>query len=101
MMDLVADADAGLLQPEEVAGEPAVEDLAHVDVAELALEPAEEALGLGAVAVDVAAGELVERLAAARDAEPDRLGEVGVEQEIADHALRVDPVVIAPQVGLV
>src|SRR4051812_36721877 len=101
VMDLIADAVAGLLQAAEVAGEPAIEDLAHVDVAELAVEPAEPSFGLGAVAVDVAAGDLVERFAAVRDAEPDRAREVGVEHEVADDPLRVDPVVVGTQVRLV
>src|ERR1700677_3323951 len=70
LMNLITDAAAGLLQAAQVAAHAAVEDLADVDVAELAVEPAQAALGLGAVTVNVAARDLVDRLAAARDAEP-------------------------------
>ena len=74
-LNLLADAEAGGLDAVEEREQPALEDLADVDVAQLAVEPAQQALGLAGVLVVVAAGDLLERLAAAGDAEPDRPGE--------------------------
>ena len=87
--------------PSRNGEQAALEDLADVDVAQLAVEPAQQPLGFGGVLVVVAAGDLVERLAAAGHAEPDGAGEVGVEHQVADHADRLDPVVLAAEVGLV
>src|SRR5438128_1772889 len=61
LVDLVGDEVAGVLDADEERGEPLAEDLAHVDVAELAVEPTEPSLGLGGVAVVIAAaGDLME-----------------------------------------
>ena len=98
-LDLVTDAVAGGLDAVEEREQAAFEDLADVDVAELAVEPAQQPLGLAGVLVVVAAGDLVERLAAAGHAEPDRAGEVGVEHQEADHADRLDAVALAAEIG--
>ena len=87
--------------PSQERGEAPAEDLVDVDVPQLAVEPAEQALGLGANPSSSPPGDLAERLAAAGDAEPDGAGEVGVEHEVADHPLGVDPVVVLAEVGLV
>ena len=80
--------------------QPLVEDLADVDVAQLAVEPAEQRSASVAEAVPPSAIAWSDSQAAG-DAEPDGAGEVGVEHQVADDALRVDPVVVLAQVGLV
>src|SRR4051812_6670909 len=86
-MELLPDTRAGLLHAGQEPREAAIEDLLHVDVTQLAVEAAEEPLGLRTIGIVIAAGNLVQRLAAAGHAEAEGAGEIGVEDEVADHAL--------------
>src|SRR4051812_46352919 len=92
LVDFTADAVASVLDPGQERADSLAEDLADVDVAELAVEAVESPLGLGAESGPF--GDDAERFEAAGDAEPDGAGEVGVEHEVADDPLRVDPVVV-------
>ena len=70
---------ASRLDAVEEGEKAAFEDLAHVDIAQLAIEPAQQSLGFAPIFIVVATGDLLERLAAAGDAKADRAREVGVQ----------------------
>jgi hypothetical protein len=69
MVHFVADSLAGLLDIGKKPGKASIENLGHVDVAELAVKPAKLSLRLGTIALVLAAADLVQCVSTARYAE--------------------------------
>ena len=97
-LDLLADAATRDLNAVEEREQPALEDLADVDISQFALQAAQQPLGLGDVLIFIAAGDLTERLSTAGHAEPDGAGKVGVEHQEADHPDRFHQVALGAQI---